>query len=81
MDHDSGSSHLKRQGGRCVFSKKKKKKKDLFPGSELPSSSALPHASQLSQSLSVPLAEKDKMLPGHRETLLMSLGWNRKDHG
>ena len=80
MDHDSRLSSLKRQGGRCVFSKKKKKK--LFPGSELPSSSALPHVSQaLSQSLGVPLAERDKMLPAHRETLLMSLGWNRKDPG
>lgn len=36
---------------------------------------------KFSQSLSVPLAEKDKMLPTHRETLLMSLGWNRKETG
>lgn len=63
-----------------MYLAKKKKKKNLFPGSELPSSSALPRVSQaLSQSLSVPLAERDKMLPAHRETLLMSLGWNRKD--
>ena len=79
MDHDSGSSHLKRQGGRCVFSKKEKKKKIYSQDLSCPAVQPSHMLAKLSQSLSVPLAEKDKMLPAHRETLLMSLGWNRKD--